>query len=152
MEWLGHGEKKGLVMIALETKTKLNLFDCTECGGHIALSENLERNMRESHRTFYCPIGHSQFFPALSEAERLRKALHAAELEKTRLAQHARDSQAATDRKAIELAVAQREAARLKKRAVAGVCPCCTRTFAQLARHMKTKHPDHGVQNASLPR
>jgi hypothetical protein len=29
---------------------------------------------------------------------------------------------------------------RLKNRAAAGVCPCCNRTFAQLARHMATKH------------
>ena len=30
---------------------------------------------------------------------------------------------------------------RLKNRASAGVCPCCNRTFKQLAAHMKTKHP-----------
>jgi hypothetical protein len=22
-------------------------------------------------------------------------------------------------------------------------CPCCNRTFQQLARHMKAKHPEH---------
>ena len=26
-----------------------------------------------------------------------------------------------------------------------GVCPCCTRTFPNLAAHMKTKHPDFGA-------
>jgi hypothetical protein len=25
-----------------------------------------------------------------------------------------------------------------------GVCPCCNRTFQQLARHMKAKHPGYG--------
>lgn len=30
----------------------------------------------------------------------------------------------------------------LETRAANGVCPCCHRTFKQLARHMKTKHPD----------
>jgi hypothetical protein len=131
------------MMIALETNTKLNLFDCAQCGGHIALSENLERCLRESHESFYCPIGHRQFFPALSDTEKLRKALHAAELEKTRLTQQAKESQEASDRNAIKLAMAEREAARVKKRVAAGVCPCCNRTFVQLQRHMKTKHPDH---------
>ena len=30
---------------------------------------------------------------------------------------------------------------KLKKRAAAGVCPCCNRTFVELQRHMATKHP-----------
>lgn len=34
---------------------------------------------------------------------------------------------------------------RHKKRAAAGVCPCCTRTFANMGRHMKTKHPGYNV-------
>jgi chemotaxis response regulator CheB len=29
-----------------------------------------------------------------------------------------------------------------KKRVANGVCPCCNRTFKQLARHMKAKHPE----------
>lgn len=32
-------------------------------------------------------------------------------------------------------------ATRMTKRAKAGVCPCCNRTFKQLARHMATQHP-----------
>jgi hypothetical protein len=130
-------------MAELESTVKLKLIDCIDCGGHIALSENLERALRGNHRTFYCPIGHAQCFPALSEAERLRKELHAAELEKTRLANQARNAQVACNKAATELAAARREAVRLKSRAVAGVCPCCTRTFTQLARHMKAKHPDY---------
>lgn len=35
-----------------------------------------------------------------------------------------------------------RKAKSLSDRAHAGVCPCCNRTFKQLAAHMKTKHPD----------
>jgi hypothetical protein len=32
---------------------------------------------------------------------------------------------------------------RIKNRIKHGVCPCCTRTFANLAAHMKNKHPDY---------
>lgn len=28
----------------------------------------------------------------------------------------------------------------------AGVCPCCKRTFQQLARHMKCKHPKYRTE------
>lgn len=31
---------------------------------------------------------------------------------------------------------------RFKRRAAAGVCPCCKRTFRQLSQHMSNKHPD----------
>jgi len=31
---------------------------------------------------------------------------------------------------------------RLKNRVAAGVCPCCNRTFQNLARHMDHQHPD----------
>jgi hypothetical protein len=32
-------------------------------------------------------------------------------------------------------------ATRITKRAKAGVCPCCNRTFKQLAAHMASQHP-----------
>ena len=123
--------------------TELNLYDCTQCGALIALSKNLERVMRTDHRTFYCPNGHHQYFPQESAEEKLRKSLHDAEMDKTRLSHQAAAARAETTKKEAELAAAKREAARLKKRAAAGVCPCCTRTVGQLARHMKTKHPDY---------
>lgn len=129
--------------ITIEHKTKLNLFECSACAAHIALTLDFERVLRGNHREFYCPNGHSQYFPSQSEAERLRQALHAAELEKTRLTQQVKDAVEARDRLAIQQAISERETARLKKRAAAGVCPCCNRTFVQLQRHMKTQHSGH---------
>ncbi len=32
---------------------------------------------------------------------------------------------------------------RTKKRIANGTCPCCTRTFTNLARHIAAKHPDY---------
>jgi hypothetical protein len=29
----------------------------------------------------------------------------------------------------------------MRKRIQSGVCPCCNRTFENLGRHMKSKHP-----------
>lgn len=129
--------------ITIEHKITLNLFECTECTAHIALTKDFERVLRDSHKNFYCPNGHAQHFPAESEAERLRKALYQSELEKARLSQKASAAQTERDAMALKQERLEREAARLKKRAAEGVCPCCTRTFSQLQRHMKAKHPQY---------
>jgi hypothetical protein len=34
----------------------------------------------------------------------------------------------------------------MKKRAVAGVCPCCNRHFRELERHMASKHPKYASE------
>jgi hypothetical protein len=119
-------------METIEINLKLNLLDCCSCGAPIVLSEALERSLRESHRSFYCPSGHTQNFPGATEADKLRKALSAAEIEKTRLTQQATAAQAETER--------------LRKRISHGVCPCCKRSFKQLAAHMNRKHPDYGKE------
>lgn len=35
------------------------------------------------------------------------------------------------------------EVTKLKKRIANGVCPCCKRSFCNLAAHMKTQHPEY---------
>lgn len=37
---------------------------------------------------------------------------------------------------------------KLRKRAKAGVCPCCNRTFVGLQRHMAQKHPEFSCEAA----
>jgi hypothetical protein len=36
----------------------------------------------------------------------------------------------------------EKDIKKANRKAKAGVCPCCNRTFKQLADHMKVKHPD----------
>ena len=38
-------------------------------------------------------------------------------------------------------AAAKGQLTKVKKRVGNGVCPCCTRSFTDLARHMESKHP-----------
>jgi hypothetical protein len=44
-------------------------------------------------------------------------------------------------------------ATRIRNRIAAGVCPCCTRTFKNVARHIKDKHPTYVAckPNGTLP-
>lgn len=46
---------------------------------------------------------------------------------------------------------AERELKKIQTRVKGGVCPCCNRSFVQLTRHMKTKHPDYEPISGALP-
>jgi hypothetical protein len=116
------------VRLALPTTLDLEVLHCAECGVQFGLPQLLVTTRRGDHASFHCPNGHANHFPHESEAERLRRQLHASELEATR--------------RANELASMRKEAERLARRARAGVCPCCNRTFKALAAHMARQHPE----------
>lgn len=123
----------------------LTLYDCVTCGGPVVLSDGMERSLRDSHGTFYCPLGHAQSFKSESEAEKLKRQL--AERER-QLAERDRQlvaSRASRDQLEAELTSKARAHDRLKKRVKSGVCPCCKRTVKQMAAHMKSKHPEYAA-------
>jgi hypothetical protein len=96
---------------------------------------------------FFCPYGHGQVYAeGETEADKLRR-------ERDRLAQQIaqRDDEIRRTREGWD--AAERERAKLEKqmkqehkRVSSGVCPCCTRSFQNLRRHIATKHPDYGAQ------
>lgn len=107
------------------------------CGHIIFMTTEHVRDRRRDHETFYCThCGSRRHWPGESDLEKLRRERDAAlQREETHKAM----------RRNLETALAkeQKSKARLKKRAAAGVCPCCTRSFQNLRRHMETKHPAH---------
>jgi hypothetical protein len=110
---------------AIQHQVTLESIDCCKCGVTFAFPSSLMRRLRASGESFFCPTGHSQHFTE-SEAERLRAMLDEANRSKTKLAD--------------DYAQLQRVNRRLVRRISAGVCPCCNRTFTNLARHMAAKH------------
>lgn len=100
---------------------------CGSCGIDFAMPEWFRKQKKADGSTWYCPAGHPRVYREsdVAAAKRL--------LEEERLARQAVEDQ---------LAASQREAKRQAKRVANGVCPCCNRSFVQLARHMKAKHPD----------
>ena len=117
--------------VVLETET------CCECGVPFAMPDYMRSRRLLDGKYFYCPNGHSQHYTK-SEVQRLQEKLAEQTRAATSMAERAMAAENAEQK-------AQREINRMKKRAAAGVCPCCNRTFQQLARHMKTKHPQHGA-------
>lgn len=93
---------------------------------------------QKPHKTFFCPAGHERHFTGESKVDFERRLRQRAEQENARLAEAATNADRL--RRKVELALKRQQ-----KRAAAGVCPCCTRTFTNMSRHMKTKHPDFNV-------
>jgi hypothetical protein len=111
------------------------------CGTYHAVPAELRQQQERQHANgrdqtgIYCPHGHSHVIAGESEVEKTRRELEASRDRAAQLA--AERDQAEASARAYKGA-----ATRARKRAGAGVCPCCNRTFKQLAQHMKSKHPD----------
>lgn len=110
---------------AIQHEITLSTLTCCNCGIVYAMPEQMIARLKREGGSFYCPNGHGQHFTE-PETDRLRRLLDEANRSKTQLAG--------------DYATLQREHMRLQRRITAGVCPCCNRTFQNLARHMAAKH------------
>lgn len=118
---------------------ELSVLHCPSCGMLYAAptawrAKLLEQHDRGEAVSWCCPAGHSIVFSTESELDRVRRERDRLKQDTARLECEALDFH----RRAI---AAESEVERQKTRSAAGVCPCCHRTFRQLALHMKTKHP-----------
>lgn len=125
------------------------------CGTPHAVPRKLRDKQHRDHRDgktrtgIYCPHGHSYILAGEREADKLKRQL---ETERKRVvAARANNDQLRAELKTTEARrrAEKGQATRLRKRAAAGVCPCCNRTFKQLAAHMKNKHPDFAVNEGT---
>lgn len=113
---------------------------CITCG--IPFGSPIISRRRDDGKEFYCPNGHTQYFTE-TEAQRLSNKL----AEANRLLEWQKSQTRMAENNLIrERKAARREANRIKKRIGNGVCPCCNRTFSDLARHMETKHKDYKLE------
>ena len=95
-----------------------------------------QHNSGVKQRGIYCPLGHTWVFSGRSEAARLREQLNT-ERDSNRWW---RDRASAAERR---VAAQKGQATKLRKRLAAGICPCCKRSFVDLARHMAGRHPGY---------
>lgn len=116
------------IVAEITTTLEFDIFTC-DCGLTYGLPKPYVAQLRESHKTFYCPNGCPRHYAQENTAEKLRNELRI-QKEYTREYQVERD----------EL---KRELQKVKERVSNGVCPCCNRTFKRLERHMTAKHPEY---------
>jgi len=128
-------------MSSFAINTTYTVIDCYKCGAQFAVPTEVDDALRQSGRIFYCPNGHDQHYTDSLQA-RLKKErdAHARTI--------ARLDQTRADRDAIERSrrATKGQLTRVKKRVAHGVCPCCNRTFPNLAAHMQEKHPGYAPE------
>lgn len=115
----------------------VHFCDCSQCGVPIYGPEQKQIGAlaHKGKNNFHCINGHSQIYIGETDAEKLaavRVELNAA-LERESRANRLKEA-------------ARADLRRTKNRVANGVCPCCNRTFQNLAAHMKTKHTDYAGQ------
>ena len=117
----------------------LALVQCCSCAVEYAIPQQLNayaRTYRHSDgKTIYCPNGHGWYYTGETDARKQRRR---AELAEQRIAQ--RDDEI----RDLERAVSAQKGnvTKLKRRAAAGTCPCCQRTFMNVNAHLANKHPE----------
>ena len=118
------------VNVAIDPET------CHACGVTFGMARSFMKDRLTDGKTFYCPAGHGAVYTKSTQAE----------LERVRgqLA-YSRESlageRAGHQRTANRLAGTQGALTRTKRRANAGVCLNCHRTFANVVRHRERMHP-----------
>jgi chromosome segregation ATPase len=120
------------------------IFDelsCTSCGCLFGMPQGYLNNRRGDKAAFYCPNGHSMSYRE-SEADKLRRERDRLKQEAARLEEENAAAQLALDVARDRMQKAEKANKRLKKRTSAGTCPCCNRTFGNMAEHMKHQHPE----------
>lgn len=114
----------------------LSLLTCGGCGIAYGVPDTWLAERRTDHKTFNCPNGCSRAFQGKTEVEKLREQLQRTESRVT----HWQDQAEAAERSAR----AQRGInTKLRQRIANGICPCCHRSFVNLAKHMSGQHPDY---------
>lgn len=116
---------------------------CKSCGIVYLVPKSFDDGMRQAgpRGTWYCPNGHSWSYTE-SEADKIRRERDRLKQDAARLVDEAHDARRQLDSERRRTAAARGQVTKLKKRAAAGVCPCCNRTFQDLARHMAGQHPE----------
>lgn len=117
---------------------------CITCGVNYTVPAAQWDHQRNEGGGHYCSNGHWQGWTKgnNTQVDALRRRAQKAEQEQARLAQEARDERdrrLATERR---LSATQGVVTKIKRRTSHGVCPCCTRSFTDLRRHMQSKHPN----------
>lgn len=124
--------------VQLSIDVTLTEVNCGCCGGTYAINEKYRAYRAEKGGFWNCPYcqvswGYSK---EGTEAEKLRKELEAERKRKLEALARGNEERIRADK-------AEKKLKQHTRRVSNGVCPCCSRTFKQLARHMASKHPGY---------
>lgn len=132
----GKGEEMSALKINI-FESENNTITCCTCKIQFQVPMGWMSVKRSDNCTFYCPNGHSQYFPegkSELDLEREKNAALRMDIEfHKRQTQYEVRSHSST----------KGQMTKLKNRVKNGVCPCCNRHFSNVERHMQSKHPEY---------
>ncbi len=129
----------------LDVRFGFSQKDCAACGIVFFIPTRIEERCSNDGRKWWCPGCGHQWHYGESESDKLKRELErerelrAKEVERERQRREQAETEAKNQRNIT--AAYKGHLTRTKKRVGKGVCPCCNRTFSNLARHMAGKHP-----------
>lgn len=111
------------------------LEDCCDCGVNFGMTKSFYSSRLRTGNNFYCPNGHSMVYnngenAKLREKAKKYRKWYDEEVERRCIAEGS-------------LRATKGHLTRTRNRISKGVCPCCNRSFKDLAAHMENKHPDY---------
>ena len=122
-------------MDTITRSVDLTTIHCGQCGGTYAISEVYREEKWMNGGFWNCPYCRVGWGYVESENKRLRDRLAREQHHREQAEEEARQQKRFT-------AAARGQVTKLKNRVGRGVCPCCNRTFQNLADHMAGQHPD----------
>lgn len=125
--------------------------DCIDCGVRYVVPKTVWDKQRKSGGFHHCSNGHNQGWNKSNsqdeiirrERDRLKQRL----AERDDDIRQEREGHKATGR---QLSAQRGLVTRIKNRVGHGVCPCCSRSFGNLQRHMASKHPAYAKSDIVL--
>lgn len=120
----------------------ITTLNCWKCACVFGINEATREARVEDHEAFYCTNGHANYYNGETAKQRAEKAAQRAQELLAQERERTTELRERVARKERQLSAAAGRITRIKNRVAAGVCPCCNRTFENLARHMKGQHPD----------
>lgn len=125
---------------------KFHVVSCYTCGNPFAITSRIYRRVvTDAEGSIYCPAcGRLTCWRESEDQKRIKQLEQKLQWE----ADNAARQKAARERAEASLIATKGVVTKLRARAKAGVCPCCNRTFKQLAAHMAAKHPDFTVEDS----
>lgn len=115
---------------------------CGVCRVRFALESGHFHSLKEDGDWFWCPNGHKIHYTT-SENDRLKEQLK----QKDRVIKSKSETidiqRRENERERRSHAATKGKLTKTRKRVSKGICPCCNRSFVNLARHMTNKHPEY---------
>jgi len=118
------------------------------CGVIFGISPAAHAAMKERGRHVWCPNGHEIWYSD-NELKRARDELAREKHRREQAQAEAEWQRQRVENRDRSIIAIRGHHTRLKKRVAHGVCPCCQRTFQNLARHMKSQHKTYGTEESA---